>query len=131
MAIKSVLLLASLVLLAGCNDPSAPAGNAVSPAAVPHGLDATKVARGAEVYRANCAACHGANAEGAPNWQKKGPDGKYPPPPLDATGHAWHHPKAALVKTIKEGTVKLGGAMPAVAGVLTDSDIEAVLAWIQ
>ena len=70
-------------------------------------------------------------AEGAPNWHQKGADGKFPPPPLDATGHGWHHPKSALVQTIKEGTVKLGGGMPAWKGTLTDDDIEAVLSWIQ
>lgn len=94
-------------------------------------LDPKQIARGAKIYQANCAACHGANAEGAPNWHKKGPDGKFPPPPLDAKGHAWHHPKSALVHTIKEGTLKLGGGMPAWKGTLNNADIEAVIAWIQ
>lgn len=121
-------------LLSACGEPPAKPASvpavAVAPAAVPHGLDPAQVARGGEIYKANCAACHGANAEGAPNWSQKGPDGKFPPPPLDATGHGWHHPKSALVQTIKDGTVKLGGGMPAWKGTLTDDDIEAVVAWI-
>jgi mono/diheme cytochrome c family protein len=105
---------------------------AATPAAVaPHGLDATRVARGAGIYRANCAACHGDKAQGAPNWTKKGPDGKFPPPPLDAQGHAWHHPKSWLVAMVRDGTVKKGGGMPGWAGTLSDADIEAVLAWVQ
>lgn len=126
-----------VLLLAACSEPpatvktsSAPAP--ASPAAtVPHGLDARLVMRGGEIYKAHCAVCHGANAEGAPNWSRKGADGKYPPPPLDASGHGWHHPKSALVQTIQEGTIKLGGGMPAWKGTLTDDDIEAVVAWIQ
>lgn len=122
------------ILLAACGEPPAPAKPAAAPAAViaaPHDLNPVKIARGGEVYRANCAVCHGANAEGAPNWHRPGPDGKYPPPPLDAKGHAWHHPKGVLVRTIQEGTLKLGGGMPAWKGTLSDADIGAVIAWIQ
>lgn len=93
--------------------------------------DAALLARGAQIYKANCALCHGANAEGAPNWHKPGPDGKYPAPPLNGTGHDWHHPMSALKWTIREGTGKLGGNMPAWKGKLSDSDIEAVIAWFQ
>ena len=126
-----------VLFLAACSEPPTPVKQSggpvlVTPAATsPHGLDAKLVARGGEIYKANCAACHGANAEGAPNWSKKGGDGKLPPPPLDASGHGWHHPKSALVQTIKEGTLKLGGGMPAWKGTLTDDDIEAVVSWIQ
>jgi mono/diheme cytochrome c family protein len=130
---RAALLVVPLLLACG-EPPAKPASVpavAASPAAVPHGLDPAQVARGAEVYKANCAACHGANAEGAPNWSKKGADGKFPPPPLDASGHGWHHPKSALVQTIREGTLKLGGGMPAWKDKLSDNDIEAVIAWIQ
>ena len=126
-----------VLLLAACSDKPAPVKTSGAPApappatTVPHGLDAKLVARGGEIYKANCVACHGANAEGAPNWSKKGADGKFPPPPLDASGHGWHHPKSALVQTIREGTLKLGGGMPAWKDKLTDDDIEAVLSWIQ
>jgi len=53
-------------LLAGCQQEQAqvvPAATAAAPVvAAPHGLDATKVARGAEIYKTNCAACHSTSA---------------------------------------------------------------------
>jgi mono/diheme cytochrome c family protein len=103
---------------------------AVSTAPAAHGLDARLVARGGGIYKANCAVCHGVNAEGAPNWQRKGPDGKLPPPPLNASGHAWHHPSAWLRDMIKQGTVNRGGNMPSWEGKLSEDDIGAVIAWI-
>jgi mono/diheme cytochrome c family protein len=112
-------------------DGGAGTAAAVSSAPAPHGLDAGQVARGSEIYKANCAVCHGANAEGAPNWQRKGPDGKLPPPPLDANGHAWHHPGAWLRDMIRQGSVARGGNMPAWEGKLSDDDITAVIVWIQ
>ena len=134
---KPVLIIPIVLLLAACSDQPATVKTSSAPAPItpaataPHGLDAKLITRGGEIYKANCAACHGANAQGAPNWNKKGPDGKFPPPPLDASGHGWHHPKSALVQAIKEGTLKLGGGMPAWKGTLTDEDIEAVVSWIQ
>lgn len=94
------------------------------------GLDPDQAARGAELYTAHCAACHGQRAEGAPNWHKPGPDGKYPPPPLDGSAHDWHHPRAALRYTIKEGTARLGGNMPAWKGQLSDAEIESIIDWV-
>lgn len=134
---KPIQIIPIVLLLAACSDPpatvktgSAPAP-AVPAAIAPHGLDAKLVARGGEIYKANCAACHGANAEGAPNWSKKGADGKYPPPPLDASGHGWHHSSAWLADMIRRGTVGRGGAMPGWEGRLGDDDIAAVIAWMQ
>lgn len=129
----TVLLIAALPL-AGCGE------NGGKPLADPSGIvitaparvtDAAQMARGAKIYQAHCAACHGANAEGAPAWHRAGPDGKYPAPPLNGTGHDWHHPTSALKWTIREGTGKLGGNMPAWKDKLSDSDIEAVIAWFQ
>lgn len=134
---KPIQLLPVVILLAACGESPVPAKTGGAPvstppaAAAPHGLNAKLIARGGEIYKANCAACHGANAEGAPNWHLKGPDGKYPAPPLDGTAHAWHHPMSALKQTIREGTAKLGGSMPAWQDKLSDSDIEAVIAWFQ
>jgi mono/diheme cytochrome c family protein len=138
---KMIVLPAVSLWLAACSEQN-PSASAEAPAArpttvssqatpVPHGLDARLVARGAEVYKANCAVCHGANAEGAPNWHVRGPDGKLPPPPLDARGHAWHHPGAWLRDMIRQGTINRGGNMPSWQGKLSDDDIGAVIAWIQ
>ena len=131
----SIVAGAAGLALAACRESPPPTPGPVSaPAAVanaPHGLDPALVARAADIYKANCAACHGARAEGAPHWQKPGPDGKYPPPPLDGSAHAWHHPHAALKQTIRNGTQQLGGSMPAWGGKLSKAEIEAVVAWFQ
>ena len=121
-----------VLLLAGCGDsPSPPAATRFDAlVAGSNGFDSVRAARGAEVYRANCAICHGARGDGAPNWQRPGPDGKYPAPPLNGSGHAWHHPYAALKMTIRDGTVRLGGNMPEWKDKLSDHDIDAVIVWM-
>ena len=86
---------------------------------------------GAEIYRNNCAVCHGKQGEGAPNWRQAGPDGKYPAPPLNGTGHAWHHPLRILAHVIKNGSPGGQGNMPAWKEKLSDSDVLAVIAWFQ
>jgi mono/diheme cytochrome c family protein len=58
-------------------------------------------------------------------------NGKFPPPPLNGSAHAWHHPQQVLVDTIKNGTAKLGGNMPAWKGKLSEQDIRAIIAWFQ
>lgn len=89
------------------------------------------VQNGFKLYRANCAACHGDQGQGVPNWKQAGPDGKYPPPPLNGTGHTWHHPMPVLVRTIKDGTQRIGGKMPPWRDKLTDDDIIAIIVWFQ
>ena len=79
-------------------------------------VDPVRVKQGRQLYLKNCTVCHGLNAEGAPNWHQRDKDGKWPPPPLNGTGHAWHHPKKALIYTIKNGTAALGGNMPSTHG---------------
>lgn len=93
--------------------------------------NADQIERGHQLFRQNCAACHGANAQGAPNWSRPGPDDQYPPPPLNGTGHAWHHPKRALLSTIQNGTIRLGGNMPAWKEKLSIQDSEDIIAWLQ
>jgi len=90
-----------------------------------------QVTEGAGLYQANCAMCHKVDASGTPNWKKPLANGKYPPPPLNGDAHAWHHPLAALKRTVKNGGVALGGSMPAFGHKLNDVQIEAILAWVQ
>jgi len=90
-----------------------------------------QVAQGERIYRENCASCHGADAAGTPNWREPDASGKFPPPPLNGTAHAWHHPKNMLRMTIRRGGIPIGGSMPAFADKLSDDEIEAVIAWIQ
>ncbi|MEE9310178.1 MAG: cytochrome c [Cocleimonas sp.] len=87
--------------------------------------------RGKKVFEANCAVCHGEKGEGlVKDWKKPGADGKFPPPPLNGTAHTWHHSKALLMRSVNEGGVALGGAMPPFKDVLNDKEKEAVLAHV-
>jgi len=123
------VLLPTLLLLAACQDANSPGRNAGGGG--PHGLDPQQVANGAAVFRTHCATCHGDRAQGVFNWQQPGKDGKYPPPPLDGSAHAWHHPMAALKDVIRNGTLRLGGNMPPWRDKLTDAEIEAAIAYFQ
>lgn len=98
--------------------------------------DPALVARGAAVYREQCAACHGERLEGQPNWRKRRPDGRLPAPPHDETGHTWHHPDQQLFEVIKYGSAALAPPgyetdMGAYKDILPDRDILAVLAFIK
>jgi len=87
-----------------------------------------EVALGRQLYAQHCAQCHGVGAQGAANWQRPGPDGKMPPPPLNGTGHAWHHPMRDLESVIQNGTP---GNMPAWRDKLSVDETKAVIAWFQ
>jgi len=132
-----IALLFSLLLVA-CDKSPAPivampsAGtHSGASAAGTNAFEPARLARGATLYQQNCATCHGARGEGAFNWQQQGADGKWLPPPLDASGHAWHHPQAALEQVIREGTQTRGGNMPSWGKTLSDADIRAVIVWFQ
>jgi mono/diheme cytochrome c family protein len=104
----------------------------------PTGLDpnnARLVARGKAVYAQHCAACHGANLEGQPNWRERLANGRLPAPPHDASGHTWHHSDKQLFDMVKNGaaagTPGYDTDMPAYREILTDAEIRAVLSFIQ
>jgi mono/diheme cytochrome c family protein len=86
---------------------------------------------GSRLFQQNCASCHGADAEGSSDWKQADANGNYPPPPLDGSAHAWHHSIPGLVRTIKQGGIKLGGVMPPFADKLSDQDVLAVIAYFQ
>ena len=81
--------------------------------------------------------CGGAELAGQPDWRRRKPNGRLPAPPHDASGHTWHHPDALLFAITKNGLVPphappgYASDMPAFAGVLSDDEIRAVLAYIQ
>jgi len=102
------LFLAFVALLGGCRPP-APTPN---PALVQ---------RGEVLYNTHCLSCHGGR-EGRP------PD-PYAPPHTTA-GHTWHHPDGQLKEIILNGLTGRG-TMPAFRGVLSEEDVEAILAYIK
>ena len=92
---------------------------------------------GQGIYKAECAACHGARLEGQMKGQTRSPDGNPPAPPLDASGRAWQQPRQASAAIVKFGMVQphaspgAASEMHAFAGKLTDAQIDNVLAWIE
>jgi len=90
-----------------------------------------QLVKGEQFFQQLCASCHGVNAELTINWKKTDSNGKYPPPPLNGTAHAWHHSLQQLKQTIKSGGVPLGGVMPAFESKLSDADIDAVISYFQ
>lgn len=89
------------------------------------------VDEGQRLFQQTCAACHGRNAEGTSNWKQTDADGNYPPPPLDGSAHAWHHPIPQLLRSIKKGGIDLGGTMPAFGKQYSDQQILALIAYFQ
>ncbi len=84
----------------------------------PTGFAATSIARGAALYPAHCAACHGAEGRG------DGPDAKgLPEPPADLTAeHLWGHSDGELFWWLTHGIDGPDGglAMPGFAAGLSE-----------
>ncbi len=99
--------------------------------------DGQRIAAGRAVYDAHCAACHGVNLEGQPNWRERLPSGRLPAPPHDDSGHTWHHPSPVLFAITRRGLVPpLAPAdyesdMPGFADRLSDEEIWNALAYIR
>lgn len=135
---KIIWLAVAGLALSGCDqdqkDPKARWTDSAAPAGAPVHLrwySGEQVAMGASLYRENCASCHKENAEGTPEWQKRDANGKLPPPPLNGTAHAWHHPLDVLRSVVKRGGIPIGGSMPAFEEKLSQEQIDAILAWVQ
>ena len=133
------------VALVGCGPgggPSDAPGSAPSPTAAATTaeplptLDPGEVTLGSQVYLQNCVSCHGANAQGAPNWTEPDARGNLPPPPHDDSGHTWRHSDAELAGIIRNGqrdvfnkTPEL--TMPPFQERLSDEEIAAVIAYFK
>ena len=126
LAIAALILLAFGVSLPGLQrDTLVPGSSATS-----------ETEMGANVYRTNCASCHGVSGEGQPNWQQRGADGILPPPPHDASGHTWHHADGLLYRIIRDGGAQFAGpttpsGMPAFGEQLSDAEIRAVITYLK
>lgn len=141
---QKILIVAASLLLAACSGESEPGSGASAPASIDPAsvslqpepdtgrwFSEQQVAAGKETFTQYCAGCHGANAESTPNWKTLDDNGNYPPPPLNGSAHAWHHPLAVLKMVIEEGGEPVGGVMPAWGDTLTDEQIINVIASFQ
>ena len=119
--------------LAGCDMPTeGTARSSGSEAALERNLDPVQVARGKAVYDKACLECHGAGGRGQPgDWRIRDADGHFPPPPLDDSAHAWHHPTAVLLQVIREGSPQGQGKMPAWEGRLSEQEMQDVVVYIK
>jgi mono/diheme cytochrome c family protein len=102
----------------------------------PPRIDPGEVKSGHAVYAQYCASCHGANAEGAPNWQEPDKHGELPAPPHNAQGHTWRHSDAELYEMVSKGmrdpfnkTTRL--TMPPFGDTLSPEQIRAVITYLK
>jgi len=93
------------------------------------------IAKGKLAYENNCISCHQVNLSGAENWKELNEDGHRKAPPLNGTGHTWHHDDKTLHSIIKYGLAKLvsnyQGKMAGFGDVLNDDEIDNILAYIK
>ena len=93
------------------------------------------IKNGKILYNQYCVSCHQANLAGATNWQGLDEDGHRKAPPLNGTGHTWHHTDELLHRMIKYGFAKLiknyEGKMMGFEDSLSDNDIDNILAYIK
>lgn len=116
----------SIFLLAACSP-----GSGESPTVPGRWYTAAQLDAGRVLYADNCAECHGADGSGTADWRKPGPDGRYPPPPLNGTAHTWHHALDQLDGTIANGGMRFGGVMPGFGQSLNQGQRLAIVAYIQ
>ena len=92
------------------------------------------IKNGKILYNQYCASCHQPNLAGAANWQGLDEDGHRKAPPLNGTGHTWHHSPELLSQIIKYGLKSLDpeydGKMIGNEN-LSDKDIEYILEYIK
>lgn len=105
-----------------------------------HELNDRDLKNGRALYAEQCAACHGANLEGQPDWRSPDENGVLPAPPHDQTGHTWHHDNQLLFDYTKLGgeaaltarnVTGFASGMPGFADVLSDEEIWDTLAYIR
>ena len=93
---------------------------------------AEQVKNGSTIFFQNCAVCHGAKAQGlSADYRIPLADGSYPPPPLNGSAHAWHHPLNVLLDVIENGNAQRGGKMPSFKDRLSKEQRLEVIAYFQ
>ncbi|MBU2640892.1 MAG: c-type cytochrome [Gammaproteobacteria bacterium] len=118
--------------LAGCDGTPLVQSSDADETVVERKLDPMQVTRGKAVYEKVCLECHGIGGKGQPgDWRIRDADGHFPPPPLDDSAHAWHHPTAVLLDMIREGSPQGQGKMPAWKGKLSEQEMLDGVAYIK
>ena len=123
------LTIVVLLIMAGCSST----GDVTPPLALPRdlppvpGLDNAQVQTGEIVYASTCAVCHGADLAGAGDWKDLNNDGTWRPPPMDSTGHAWHHSDSLLTTIITNGSEDSASAMVGWGDELSTAEIRELL----
>jgi mono/diheme cytochrome c family protein len=93
------------------------------------------IARGKIIYESYCVSCHQVNLVGAENWKGLDEDGHRKAPPLNGTGHTWHHDDATLHNIIKYGLAKIvknyDGKMIGFGDKINNKQVDSVLSYIK
>lgn len=92
-------------------------------------FDNDQISSGEVLYQQNCASCHGINGEANPGWEQA--KGKEAAPPLNGSAHTWHHSMEQLTRTIRQGSIQIGGSMPSFESKLSDQNIKHIIAYFQ
>ena len=120
--VRNVIYL--LLVIIALSAPSAMAGQ-------DRGYDTNMLNAGMQLYLENCAVCHGEQAQSTvQDWYQRDASGKFPPPPLNGTAHTWHHSINSLMHTVRNGTIEIGGTMPAWKDKLDNEQIFSILIWL-
>ena len=132
------IVLASLAMVAVVACSSSTEQRAAPPTQIP---DAPPSVRsGQETFASICAACHGTQGQGQPDWHIPNPDGTMPAPPLNGDGHTWHHPDGHLYRIVQQGgkiqedpvlLPNFKSAMPAFGAQLSREEIIAVITYVK
>lgn len=130
MKISRALWIIPPLLFAACGDapPSHPFAQAVN---AERRYDAAQLQRGAALFEKHCITCHGEKGVGKVlPWNVRQADGFYPPPPLDDSAHAWHHPTELLARVVRDGSPPGQGKMSGWKGQLSESEIVDVVVYV-
>ncbi len=137
--VKKILPIAGFLFLVGCSPSESQPEQAQAETIIEQGdplingrwYRQSQVNLGDGLFKENCTTCHGDNGQGTFGWKNRLADGSFPPPPLNGSGHAWHHPLSLLVRTISEGGISRGGKMPAFNNKLNSDEQVAIAAYFQ
>ena len=133
---RKITLFAAITLLAaacggGSSSTSSPLDAVLEPIPPEPPIDTARAEEGARLYAQYCAACHGPDLEGDPDWKVPNADGSYPPPPHDSSGHTWHHPVPQLVELVLRGPRAPGSTMPRFDGTLDEAEVAAIIEYFR